>query len=367
MNTNLYIWQKEDWPHFTWKQEELLPLLYETSSEKSYFLGRLSMLGLPEKEASFLNALEEEVLGSNSIEDINLKRDSVRSSILSRLGYANEGIQDSDRYTDGAVNIVIDAVANRNMPLTKERLFGWHTELFPEGISDGRRILTGRWRQGEMYVVSGRVGKEIIHYEAPPASVIDKGMDEFLKFVNEENNINPLIKAAVAHFWFVTIHPFSDGNGRIGRTISEMLLARSDNTDHRYYSLSSAIMNSRQEYYDTLEYCQKSTLDITRFIVFFLETLRDAVRNAENATREAIAKTRFWDAIRPIPLNERQIKLINKLYDGFEGKLTTEKWAKIAKCSHSTALRDINELIDKGILIAEGTKSKNIGYKLNIE
>ncbi len=365
MNTNLYIWQQEDWPHFTWKQEELLPLLYETSTEKSYFLGRISMLGLPEKEASFLNTLEEEVLGSNSIEDINLKRDSVRSSILSRLGYANEGIQNSDRYTVGAVNIIIDAITNRNMPLTKERLFGWHTELFPEGISDGRRILTGRWRQGEMYVVSGHIGKEVIHYEAPPASVIDNEMDEFLRFVNEENDINPLIKAAVAHFWFVTIHPFSDGNGRIGRTISEMLLARSDNTDHRYYSLSSAIMTNRQEYYDTLEYCQKSTLDITRFIVFFLKTLRDAVRNAENAIQETIAKTKFWDAIRPIPLNERQIKLINKLYDGFEGKLTTEKWAKIAKCSHSTALRDINELIDKGILIANGTKSKNISYKLN--
>ena len=226
------------------------------------------------------------------------------------------------------------------------------------------RITTGSWRKGEMYVVSGRMGKEVIHYEAPPAEIIENEMDVFLKFINENTDVNPLIKAAVAHFWFVTIHPFSDGNGRIARTIAEMLLARADDMDHRYYSFSAEIMNNRKEYYDVLEYCQKSTLDITRFIEYFLMVLQNAVKNSEKKLESTLEKTKFWDSVRLLPLNERQIKLINKLYDGFEGKLTTEKWAKIAKCSHSTALRDIKDLMEKGVIIEDGGKSKNTGYSL---
>ena len=205
----------------------------------------------------------------------------------------------------------------------------------------------------------------MIHYEAPPAEQIDEDIDTFLHFINEEHGINPIIKAAVAHFWFVSIHPFADGNGRIARTISEMLLAKADGTEHRYYSVSAEIMNTRKEYYEVLEYCQKSTLDITRFIEYFLRSLNNAISKANSNIEKSIAKTRFWDSLRLIPLNEREIKLINKLYEGFEGKLTTEKWAKIAKCSHSTALRDIKDLISKGILTEDEGRSRNTGYKLS--
>lgn len=361
---NLYIWQNKDWPNLKWDTEKLLPLIYETTMEKSLFLGMLSTLNNDLKETSFLDTVEDEIISSSSIENIMLKRDSVRSSLLSRLGFDNAGLQNTDRYTEGAVNIVLDAILNHDRPLTKERLFCWHSQLFPSEMSGGMRITTGSWRKGEMYVVSGRMGKEVIHYEAPPAEIIENEMDVFLKFINENTDVNPLIKAAVAHFWFVTIHPFSDGNGRIARTIAEMLLARADDMDHRYYSFSAEIMNNRKEYYDVLEYCQKSTLDITRFIEYFLMVLQNAVKNSEKKLESTLEKTKFWDSVRLLPLNERQIKLINKLYDGFEGKLTTEKWAKIAKCSHSTALRDIKDLMEKGVIIEDGGKSKNTGYSL---
>lgn len=361
---NLYIWQNKDWPNLKWDTEKLLPLIYETTMEKSLFLGMLSTLNNDLKETSFLDTVEDEIISSSSIENIMLKRDSVRSSLLSRLGFDNAGLQNTDRYTEGAVNIVLDAILNHDRPLTKERLFGWHSQLFPSEMSGGMRITTGSWRKGEMYVVSGRMGKEVIHYEAPPAEIIENEMDVFLKFINENTDVNPLIKAAVAHFWFVTIHPFSDGNGRIARTIAEMLLARADDMDYRYYSFSAEIMNNRKEYYDVLEYCQKSTLDITRFIEYFLMVLQNAVKNSEKKLESTLEKTKFWDSVRLLPLNERQIKLINKLYDGFEGKLTTEKWAKIAKCSHSTALRDIKDLMEKGVIIEDGGKSKNTGYSL---
>lgn len=367
METAYYIWQRNDWPAFTWDDEKIFPLLYETSRKEAGFLGKVSMLSDDIKKTAAVSAFEDEIISSNSIENIMLKRDSVRSSILSRLGLDDEGLGKTDRYTEGAVNIVIDAVENREAKLTKERLFGWHTELFPAGFSEGRRITTGMWRQGGMYVISGNTGKEIIHYEAPPAERIETEMDRFLKFINENETVNPIIKAAIAHLWFVSIHPFADGNGRIARTITEMLLSRADDSAHRYYSLSAAIMKSRKECYDILEYSQKSTMDITSFIEYFLKTMQNAILNYDEEIRKAIEKTRFWDAIRLIPLNEREVKLINRLFDGFEGKLTTEKWAKIAKCSHSTALRDINDLINKGILIEDGGNSRNTGYMLNME
>ena len=364
---NLYIWQKSDWPAFRWNKEKLEPQLYEVSRKLSYFLGRISMLGENIRESASTEVLEDEIIASNSIEGIMLERNSVRSSIMNRLGLEDEGLRKADHYTEGAVSIVMDAVKGCREPLTKERLFGWHSMLFPSGMSDGRRIVTGRWRLGAMYVISGRMGKETIHYEAPPADMIDKEMDEFLRFVNEEDGVNPIGKAAVAHFWFVSIHPFPDGNGRIARTISEMLLAAADGSDHRYYSLSTEIMNTRKEYYEILEYCQKSTMDITRFIEYFLRALDNAVTRAEDGIAKAIAGARFWDSLAMIPLSERETKLIRMLHDGFKGKLTAEKWARIAKCSHSTALRDINDLISKGILTEDGGNSRNTGYMLKTD
>ena len=366
MNYKIYVWQKPDWPSFRWDEEKVSPLLYETTRMESYFLGRISMIDPEIRNSILTRNLENEILSSNSIENITLQRDSVRSSILSRLGFDSEGHEKADRYTDGAVNIVIDAARNHKMPLTAERLFGWHAELFPAGMSEGRRTLVGQWRQGEMFVVSGRLGKEVIHYEAPPADRLEHEMEAFLEFINSKD-MNPLLKAAIAHFWFVTIHPFSDGNGRIGRAIAEMLLARADNTSHRYYSLSSAIMADRKAYYEILEYCQKGTMDITGFLEYFLLTLQNAIRAAEGEIKKAIQKTQFWDSLRGISLNPREIKIINMLQDGFKGKLTTAKWAKLGKCSHSTALRDINDLISKGMLIADGGNSRNAGYILRNE
>ena len=248
MDQIIYIWQRKDWPDFHWDIDKLLPLLYETTQKRSFFLGQISSLDDTIQKNAYADVLENEIISSNSIENILLDRDSVRSSLLSRLGVENAGMKYSDRYTAGAVNIVFDAVTNYSVPLTKERLYGWHSELFPSGMSEGRRIITGNRRQGPIYVVSGSMGKEIIHYEAPPADRIDAEIDSFLKFVNEDESVNILIKAAVAHVWFVSIHPFADGNGRIARTITEMLLAKADGLPHRYYSLSLEIMKNRKEY-----------------------------------------------------------------------------------------------------------------------
>ena len=365
MERMLYSWQRPAWPRFTWNEEKIQKLLCNAVEKKAYFLGKISMIAPEMKVEISTGALEDEIISSNSIENITLKRESVRSSILSRLGFENENALKADHYTEGAVSITVDAVENHDMMLTKERLFGWHTELFPSGFSDGRRILTGCWRQGEMYVVSGRTGKEVIHYEAPPADRIDREMDVFLKFVNEDE-LNPVLKAAVAHFWFVTIHPFADGNGRIARTITEMLLARADNSERRYYSLSAGIRKNRKEYYDVLEYCQKSSLDITKFMEYFLTTLEESIDDAEEEIAKVIRKTQFWDSLRMISLNEREIGMINRLFDGFQGKLTTEKWAKITKCSHSTALRDIKDLLDKEVLEEDGGNGRNTGYRLKL-
>ena len=364
MDQIIYIWQRKDWPNFHWDIDKLLPLLYETTQKRSFFLGQISSLDDTIQKNAYADVLENEIISSNSIENILLDRDSVRSSLLSRLGVENAGMKYSDRYTAGAVNIVFDAVTNYSVPLTKERLYGWHSELFPSGMSEGRRIITGNRRQGPIYVVSGSMGKEIIHYEAPPADRIDAEIDRFLKFVNEEESVNILIKAAVAHVWFVSIHPFADGNGRIARTITEMLLAKADGLPHRYYSLSLEIMKNRKEYYDILEYTQKNTMDVTKFIEYFLKTIQKSVATSQAKIEKTIAKTKFWDSIRKYPLNERQIKILNMMQEDFEGKLTTAKWEKLNKCSHSTALRDIKDLIDKGILIDDGKHSKNTSYLL---
>lgn len=363
IRSRLYLWQNENWPEFRWDAEKLLSPIYEVSQEVSLLLGRISMFGEGIKTELLTSTLENEIISSNSVENILLKREAVRSSILAQLNMDTEGLSVNEHYSEGAVRILLDAVTNSAVPLTKERLWGWHSDLFPSGISDGRRILTGQWRQGPMFVISGNTGKEIIHFEAPPAEMVDGEIDSFLKFVNE-NDVNPIIKAAVSHLWFVTIHPFADGNGRIARTITEMLLARADNSPRRYYSFSSAIMKNRKAYYDALEYAEKSTMDVTSFIAYFIETMRVAVADAEMRIAKTIEKTRFWDRIRSISMNERQVKMVNKLVDGFEGRLTAEKWGKITKCSHATALRDINDLIQKGVLEEDGGKSRNAGYIL---
>lgn len=367
METAIYLWQRNDWPNFTWDIERLLPNIYTTANEVSYFLGKISMLGTDMRQKVFVDSMSEEIYSSNAIEDILLNRDSIWSSVKTRLGLPEEDDHYDyhyDSYTDGVVQVAVDAVKNCNSPLTKQRLFQWHSLLFPTGISAGKAITTANWRRGPMYVMSGGPGKEIIHFEAPAASEVDSEMERFLSFINDDYGFNPMVKAAVAHLWFVTIHPFDDGNGRTARAITEMLLARADNTAHRFYSISSEMLTSRKAYYDALNFAQKSTMDVTSFIEYFLETMRSAVRTSNGKLEKSLDKSRFWDSIRFMPLNERQSKMINKLLDDFKGKLTTEKWAKITKCSHATALRDINDLITKGILVDDGGKTRSAGYQL---
>ena len=256
MTNGIYIWTRDDWPNLHWNMQNLSPLFLDVIRQEATLRGKLSMLQERHQEISFADAAASELIASSSIEGIRMDRNSVRSSILNKLGIQQDSTKVKfDHYNEGTVTVLLDAVENWNKPLSRERLFSWHSQLFPFGISDGEKIATGRWRSGPMYVISGRSGKEVIHYEAPPADRIESEIDAFLDFVNGSEDVDPFIKAAVAHFWFVTIHPFSDGNGRIARTISELLLARADKSSRRFYSLSEAILANRNEYYQILESC----------------------------------------------------------------------------------------------------------------
>jgi len=273
-----------------------------------------------------------------------------------------------DHYTDGVVQVLIDAVRNHNNPLTEERIFGWHAALFPTGRSGIIPITVGGFRTAAepMQVVSGAMGKEQVHYEAPPSEMVENEMKKFLEWLNVANSLDPLLKAGVAHLWFVNIHPFDDGNGRLARTITDMLLARADGYHQRFYSMSAAIQKNKKGYYDTLEYTGKHGLDITPWLIWFLQTLQEAIESALAKTDRIVQKTLFWQEHRDIVLNERQIKIINRLWDGFEGKLSTGKWAKMNHISQATALRDIQDLVEKGILHKTDEAGRNTNYELTI-
>lgn len=363
----MYIWQRDDWPLFFYDEKKINSSLMDVIEKKAFLLGKFSALTEQKQRDSFISSFESEVVSSSLIEDVKLDRVSVRSSLLKNLNIDTGGINKYDHQADGFVNALLDAIEHYDDLITKETLCSWHSELFPSSFSQGRRILTGTWRKGEMYVVSGRIGKEVVHFEAPPAEKIDYEMNRFLKFLNEDTSYNLIIKAAIVHLYFVTIHPFSDGNGRIARILTEKVLSQSDKTIYRPYSLSSEILNNRDEYYNVIEYSQKSSMDATEFVLYFLKTLSKAIDTSLITWEKTKEKTDFWDSIKLIPFNERQIKIINKLLDNFEGKLTADKWSKINKCSHSTAVRDINDLIDKKVIKADGKKDKNVGYVLNIK
>ncbi len=362
MEQQLYIWQRKDWPHFTWDKERISSLVTETVKEVYLFLGKVSVTNESLLQPLALDILENEIVSSFSIEEVYLNRSSVRYFLLNRLGIEAEKTYHSDRAAEGAVSILLDAVEDCLSPVTKERLFGWHAQLFPSGLSEGRKIITGNWRNSPVYVVSGRLGKEVVHFEAPPAQRVDEEIDRLLAFVNEDDSVDPFVKAAIAHLWFVTIHPFADGNGRIARTLTELLLARADNQRGRYYSISREILKNRKEYYDVLEYAEKSTMNITRYLEFFLKTVSASVRTSEELLKLVLKKSRLWDSARNLVLNERQVKMINLLLSDFKGNLTAEKWGKITKCSTRTAERDIRDLVNKGILQAEEVHSKKPAY-----
>ena len=365
----MYIHQLPQWPDFHWDKEKLSRLLSEVRYKQGKLTGRMESMSFSLQAEVTLLTLSLDVLKSNEIEGEILNPEQVRSSIARRLGMDIAGSIPADRDVEGVVEMMLDATQHVNMPLTDERLFGWHAALFPTGRSGMYKIVVGAWRtntqRNPMQVVSGLVGRETVHFEAPSSSVVVEEMDKFLQWFNSNNDIDPVIKAAIAHLWFVTIHPFADGNGRIARTISDMLLTRTDQNSQRFYSMSAQIRNERKAYYDILEKTQKSTLDITEWLFWFLNCLDSSLSATEEILTKVIRKSRLWENLKGYSLNDRQQKMLNALIDGFDGKLTTSKWAKLTNTSQDTASRDIHNLIDKGILIKEAAGGRSTSYMLN--
>ena len=367
-----YIWQYPEWPSFTWNDSRLISLLSEVRNLEGKIQGMMDGLGFNVQSMTALNVMTEDVLRSNEIEGVILNSDKVRSSIAKHLGIDTAGLPQPDRYTEGVVQIMMDAVTNCNKPLTPERLFNWHAALFPTGRSGMYPITVGAYRTGgePMQIVSGAMGKEKVHYEAPPSDVVPDMMTDFLRWINSDNTVtDPVLKAAVAHLWFVAIHPFDDGNGRLTRTITDMQLAKADGFPLRFYSMSAEILREKKTYYEILEHTTSNSTDITEWLEWFLNTMKSSILRAEETVKRVVSKSSFWQRHREIPMNERQVRVVNMLWDGFTGKLTSSKWAKITKTSQATALRDITDLIEKGILIAaaDGGRSSNYLLKDNAD
>lgn len=363
----IYIWQYPEWPSFTWNDSRLIALLSEVRNLEGKIQGMMGGLGFDVQSMTALNVMTEDVLRSNEIEGVILNSDKVRSSIAKHLGIDTAGLPQPDRYTEGVVQIMMDAVTNCNKPLTPERLFNWHAALFPTGRSGMYPITVGAYRTGgePMQIVSGAIGKEKVHYEAPPSDVVPDMMTDFLRWINSDNTVtDPVLKAAVAHLWFVAIHPFDDGNGRLTRTITDMQLAKADGFHLRFYSMSAEILREKKTYYEILEHTTSNSTDITEWLEWFLNTMKSSILRAEETVKRVVSKSSFWQRHREIPMNERQVKMVNMLWDGFTGKLTSSKWAKITKTSQATALRDITDLIEKGILIAAADGGRSSNYLL---
>ncbi len=362
-----YIHQLPNWPTFTWNQESLTPLLMRLRLQQGKLLGKMEALGFELKAEANLETLTQDVITSSEIEGEVLDEQQVRSSIARRLGMEIVGLVHSDRHVDGVVEMMLDATQNYKTELTKDRLFGWHAALFPTGYSGMTKIEVGGWRKNAaddpMQVVSGAMGKWKVHYEAPSAEIVEKQMELFLTWFNKPG-LDRLLKAAIAHVWFVTVHPFEDGNGRMARAIADMQLAKADETPYRFYSMSSQIRKERNDYYFILEQTQKGSLDITIWIQWFLGCLERAYESTAKALVSILNKAEFWKKNATIILNMRQHNIINKLLDGFDGKLTTAKYAKITKCSRDTALRDVTDLMGKNILRKEEGQGKNTTYIL---
>ena len=362
-----YIHQIPQWPHFQWKHELVTPLLSKVRHKQGRLKGYMEVLGFALRDETFLQTLTLDVLKSTEIEGEVLNPEQVRSSIARRLGMDVAGLVPADRNVEGVVEMMLDATQHYDQALSTDRLFDWHAALFPTGRSGMHKITVGHWRandKGPMQVVSGALGKEKVHFEAPDADRLPKEMADFIDWFNSDDTMDVVLKSAVAHVWFVTIHPFDDGNGRIARAIADMQLAKADSDPQRFYSMSAQIRMERNKYYDILEKTQKGTLDITDWIVWFLLCLDRALDATDEILKGVLNKHKFWDKQAHTPINSRQRLLINKLFDGFEGNLTSSKWAKIAKCSPDTALRDIQDLIEKDILVKEPGGGRSTSYVL---
>jgi len=363
----MYIHELKKWPEFLWDQAKLADLLAEVRHWQGRLLGRMESLGFGLREEATLQTLTQDVVKTSEIEGEKLDTEQVRSSIARRLGLDIGATGPVDRNVEGIVEVMLDATRKYDAALTAERLFGWHAALFPTGRSGMRRITVGGWRtaaSGAMQVVSGPIGRETVHYEAPASDRLKKEMAHFLKWLNASPETDLVIKSALAHFWFVTIHPFEDGNGRMARAIADMILARSEKSAERFYSMSAQIQRERNAYYDVLERSQKGPLDITPWMEWFLNCLKHAIAASEKMLEAVLIKARFWKTHAGESFNERQRAIVNRLLDGFEGKLTSSKWAKLTKCSPDTALRDINDLVNRQILTKNEAGGRSTSYAL---
>jgi Fic family protein len=365
---SMYIYEHKQWPRFQWDKGKVSELLAQVRYRQGRLIGNMEALGFSLREEAMLQTLTQEVIKSSEIEGEVLDREQVRSSLARRLGIDIAASVASDRDVEGVVEMMLDATQNFQQELSSERLFGWHAALFPAGRSGMQKITVGNWRTGEkgpMQVVSGAYGKEKVHFEAPVADKLPKEMATFLNWFNTVYDLDPVVKAALAHLWFVTIHPFEDGNGRIARAIGDMQLARADESPQRFYSMSSQIRKERSQYYDVLEMTQKGGVDITPWLVWFLECLDRAFHATGEILSNVLMKARFWEKYRGINLNERQKTLLDRILNGIEGKMTSSKWAKMAKCSKETAVRDIQDLVNKGILAKEQAGGRSTSYVLS--
>lgn len=369
-----YIHQSDNWPTFVWDHKTIASVLGVVRNRQGRLLGRMEALGFSLRCEATLQTLTLDVLKSSEIEGEILNPAKVRSSVARRLGMDIGGLVPSDRHVDGVVEMMLDATQNFDKPLTQSRLFGWHASLFPAGHSGMHKITVGAWRDdrhGPMRVVSGPMGREKVHYEAPQASRLKGEMKEFLAWFEKTKDLDPVLKAGIAHLWFVTLHPFDDGNGRIARAVADMQLARADGNRERFYSMSTQIRQERNAYYNILEKTQKSTnvqkngIDITAWLTWFLNCLGRSLDETENILSGVFKKAYFWESHQTVSFNDRQRMMINKLFDGFEGKMTSSKWAKIAKCSQDTAFRDILDLVEKGVLVKDAAGGRSTGYSLS--
>jgi Fic family protein len=363
----VYIYQQIGWPEFRWDNERVFAMLAEVRHRQGRWIGRMESMGFSLRNQAELSTLTEDVLKTSEIEGERLQTEQVRSSIARRMGLEIAAAMPADRHVDGVVEMLLDATRQYDRLLTEDRILAWQAALFPSGFSGLRRIRVGAWRNqqsGPMQVVSGPVGREKVYFEASDAQVIPQEMVRFLAWFNAPEAVDPVMKSALAHLWFVTIHPSIDGNGRIARAIGDMQLARSEQSPHRFYSLSAQIQAERAEYYRILETTQKGTLDVTEWVVWYLGCLDRAIANAGQTLGQVIRVAQFWESHRESVFNERQKKLMNMLLEGFEGHLTTSKWAKIAKCSQDTAYRDILDLIEKRILQKNDSGGRSTNYSI---
>ena len=365
----MYIHQSKNWPNFKWDNDTLLPYVSMVRNLQGRVIGRRESIGFELREEDVLETLTEDIVKSSEIEGELLNPEEVRSAVAKRLGMDISGLPDASRDVEGVVDMILDATQKYEDPLTKDRMCGWHAALFPTGRSGMYKITVGDWRgdeKGPMQVVSGPIGREKVHYTAPEAPRLEEEMNRFMEWFNTDKSMEPVMKSAVAHLWFVSIHPFDDGNGRIARAIADTQLARADRTKQRFYSMSAQLMKSRKEYYDVLESTQKGSMDISQWLVWYFERLTEALEACNETLSKILIKAKFWELHNTTQLNERQVEMINKLQGNFFGKLHSSKWAKMTKVHRDTARRDIQDLIEKGVLSDSGEGGRSTNYILNL-